>query len=149
APEGGCRESQGKVGLRRPRWRVEFEYEVVRLWRRPVASFLRAGIAVLPLATLCEMPADRPLHEALRDVVQEIERRLAKEATHAEAVRLMTAAFILTGLRIKKGDLASIYKGIGLMQESTAYDEILEEGEIKRSHRVLLRQGRSRFGPPD
>ena len=35
------------------------------------------------------------------------------------------------------------------MQESTAYDEIMEEGEIKRSHRLLLLQGRERLGAPD
>lgn len=65
----------------------------------------------------------------------------------------MTAAYILTGLRVKKGDLSSIYKGVRLMQDSTAYDEILEEGELrgelKRSHRLLLRLGRKRFGNPD
>ena len=39
------------------------------------------------------------------------------------------------------------------MQESTAFDEAMEEGEIrgqiKSSHRLLTRLGRSRFGPPD
>jgi hypothetical protein len=64
-------------------------------------------------------------------------------------VRLMTAAYILTGLRVSKGDLSSIYKGVGLMKESTAFDEAIEEGSISTSHRLLLRQGRKRFGPPD
>ncbi len=39
------------------------------------------------------------------------------------------------------------------MQESTAFDEAIEEGEsrgeIKNSHKLLLRLGRKRFGPPD
>ncbi|MGL6096478.1 MAG: hypothetical protein ACRC7O_11860 [Fimbriiglobus sp.] len=39
------------------------------------------------------------------------------------------------------------------MTESTAYDEAVEEGErrgeIKRSHMLLLRQGRQQFGAPD
>lgn len=65
----------------------------------------------------------------------------------------MTAAYILTGLRVKKTDLASIYRGVGLMTESTAYDEAVEEGELrgelKRSHLLLLRQGRKQFGAPD
>ncbi|HEV3384773.1 MAG TPA: hypothetical protein VG097_08150, partial [Gemmata sp.] len=30
-----------------------------------------------------------------------------------------------------------------------AYDEAIEEGEIKRSHRFLLRQGEKQFGPLD
>ncbi len=39
---------------------------------------------------------------------------------------------------------------IKIMQEPlTAYDEAIEEGEIKNNHRVLLQQGRKRFGPPE
>jgi hypothetical protein len=38
--------------------------------------------------------------EAMRGVVRVIDRRLAAECDHAQAARLMTAAFILTGLRI-------------------------------------------------
>jgi hypothetical protein len=133
--------------------RVEFNYQVVRLWQEPVEGYLHAGVGALPLAPLCAMPAGKPVPEALREVVHEIDRRLAKEVSHGEAVRLMTAAYILTGLRVKKGELSSIYRGIGLMHESTAYDEIIEEGElrgeIKRSHRMLLLQGGERFGQPD
>ena len=39
------------------------------------------------------------------------------------------------------------------MSESTAFDEAIEvgelRGELKRSHTLLLRQGRQRFGEPD
>jgi len=129
--------------------RVEFAYEVIRLWQQPVEACLGAGLAALPLATLCLMPAGQPLPEALREVVREIERRLDRDATHAEALRLMTAAYILTGLRVKKDDLASIYRGVGLMSESTAYDEAIEEGEIKGRFGGLLQQGSRKFGPPD
>jgi hypothetical protein len=94
------------------------------------------------------MPKGQPLDEALRDVVREIERRLTQEATHAEAVRLMTAAYILTGLRVKKNDLAAIYRGVGLMSESTAFDEAIEEGEIKGLVKLLIRQGSRKFGSP-
>jgi hypothetical protein len=31
----------------------------------------------------------------------------------------------------------------------TAYDEAIEEGQIRSSHRILLRQGRNLFGPPE
>jgi hypothetical protein len=95
------------------------------------------------------MPEGQPLAEALRDVVREIERRLTQETTHSDAVRLMTAAYILTGLRMKKNDLAAIYRGLGLMSESTAFDEAIEEGAITNSHKTLLLQGRELFGSPD
>jgi predicted transposase YdaD len=133
--------------------RLEFEYDVVRMWQQPVEPFLHGGLGLLPLAPLCRMPEDQPLADALREVVREIDRRLAQEAEHAQAVRLMTAAFILTGLRVAKETLAGIYDGVRIMHESTAYDVILEEGcakgELRASHRLLLRQGRQRFGPAD
>jgi len=62
---------------------------------------------------------------------------------------LMTAAYILTGMRLPREKLGSIYDGVKVMHESSAYDLILEEGAIKTSHRVLLRQGQMRLGTPN
>ncbi len=135
--------------------RVEFEYDLVRMWQRPVEPFLGGGLGLLPLATLCQLP--EPLPDALRQVVREIDRRLAQESDHAQAVRLMTAALILTGMRVAKEDLATIYSGVRIMHESTAFDMAVEEGlakglvkgRIEGEIRLLLKQGRKRFGPPD
>jgi len=76
----------------------------------------------------------------------ESDRRLRGVENRAEAIRLMTASYILTGLRVAKSDLASIDQGIGLMQESTAFDEAIEEGELRGKIDILLRMGRKRFG---
>lgn len=35
------------------------------------------------------------------------------------------------------------------MTESTAYDEAVEEGELKRSHRLIIRMAIKRFGEAD
>lgn len=160
-PKADSASLTGKLAYREDDSWIEFGYRTIRLWQEPVDNYLRTGLAALPLATLCQMPPGQPLPEALREVVQEISLRLGKEADHAEAVRLMTAAYILTGLRVAKSDLGSIYRGIGLMQESTAFDEVMEEGELrgeirgelrgelKRSHRLLLRLGRKQIGAPD
>lgn len=147
----------GKLAYGEVECRLEFGYRIIRLWQQPVDGYLRGGLAALPLATLCQMPPGQPLPTALREVVREIGRRLGNEADHAEAVRLMTAAYILTGLRVAKSDLASIYKGVGLMQESTAFDEVMDEGlargrlegEVRGKVRVLLRLGRKQFGNPN
>jgi hypothetical protein len=128
--------------------RVEFEYDIVLMWQEAVGPFLHGGVGLLPLAMLCRMPEDQPLAEALREVAREIDRRLIQECEHPQAVRLMTAAFILTGLRVKKEDLANIYEGVRVMHESTAYDMAVEEGYIKAIHRLLLNQGRKLFGSP-
>jgi hypothetical protein len=61
----------------------------------------------------------------------------------------MTAAYVLTGLRVGREGLAQIDRGVGVMQESSGYPLILEEGEIQASRRLLLCLGRNRFGPPD
>jgi hypothetical protein len=61
----------------------------------------------------------------------------------------MTAAYILAGLRIHRDNLGSIYDGVKVMHESSAYELILEEGALKTAHRFLLLQGKERLGPPD
>lgn len=159
----------GKLDYGDGKFRVEFGYGVIRLWQEPVESFLHGGLALLPLATLCEMPTDRDLPAALRDVIREIDRRLGVEANHAEAARLMTASYILSGLRLKRHELPAIFRGVGTMpEELTAYDEMLElealsearglargearglaRGEARGRCLVLLLQGRKRFGSPD
>jgi hypothetical protein len=148
-PKADAEDVTGKLAYACGRKRVEFEYDVIRMWHEAAESFLHGGLGLLPLAPLCRMPEGKPLPESLREVVREIDRRLVRESDHAQAVRLMTAAFILTGLRVQKQDLASIYDGVRVMHESTAYDMAVEEGEIRNSHRLLLRQGRRRFGPAD
>lgn len=148
-PKADGERISGKLAYTCGGQRVEFEYGVVRMWQQPVDPFLHGGLGLLPLATLCRVPEDKPLAEALRGVVREIDRRLIQECEHSQAVRLMTAAFILTGLRAKKEDLASIYQGVRVMHESTAYDAAVEEGRIEATHCVLLKQGRKLLGPPD
>lgn len=129
---------------------VEFRYEVIRMWQQPVEPFLRGGVQLLPLATLCQLPTDRSLSDFLRETVHEIDRRLAAECEHAKAVRLMTAAYVLTGLRVRRENLGPLFDGVRVMhQESVAWDYYLEEGEINGAHRLLLRLGQRRFGQPD
>jgi predicted transposase YdaD len=143
---------------------VQFKYKVIRMWQQPVETFLQGGLGLLPLATLCQMPANKALTDALREVVREIDRRLGKETSHAEAVRLMNASLILTGLRVRKDEAEVVYQGVQNMSELTAYDEMIEEidkgiakgriegrieGELRGRIRLLQRQGRNKFGPPD
>jgi hypothetical protein len=69
----------------------------------------------------------------------------------------MTAAFVLTGLRVGRQALADIFRGVKIMHESSAFtlykekgrQEGLQEGRVEESHRLLLRLGRQRFGAAD
>ena len=164
-PKADAKEIIGKLAYASGCTKVEFTYEVVRMWQQPLEPFLTGGVNLLPLATLCQMPAGRTMEEGLRGVVRDIDRRLAAECEHAKAVRLMTSAFILTGLRVQRDALGSIYDGVRIMHESSAYDMIhdeglakglavgrtegLTEGCIKGEQRLLLRLGRKRLGQPD
>ena len=151
----------GQLVYQGGRSRVEYDYEVVRLWQQPLALFLTGGLALLPLAPLCQLPADVPLEQALRAVIHQIDQRLANEVPYARAVQLMTATFVLTGLRIGRQNLAGIFQGVKIMHESSAFAlyeekgreegrmEGRQEGRVEESHRLLLRQGSKRFGVPD
>jgi hypothetical protein len=152
-PKADFKDIDGKLAYFAGQSGVEFSYEVVRMWQQPVEPFLRGGLQLLPLATLCQLPADRPIAEALHDVVMEIDRRLGQECEPGQAVRLMTAAFILTGLRVAREAIAPIFSGVRVMHESTAFDYYVEEGVkkgmIQGQQRQLLSVGRKLLGEPD
>jgi hypothetical protein len=163
-PKADAASLTGKLAYGVVGHRLEFEYSVQRLWQQPTDRFFRAGLSMMPLATLCRMLSDKPLPDGLAEVVREIESRLQAEASHADAVRLMTAAYVLTGLRVDRSELASIFRGIGLMKESTAFDEWVENerrseargqargqamGEAQGRVQAILRVGRRGLGSPD
>jgi hypothetical protein len=52
-------------------------------------------------------------------------------------------------LRVRKGNVASIYEGVKIMHESVAWDEIEEEGLMKGEMLAILKFARKRFGEPD
>src|SRR5438067_8167599 len=81
---------------------ADFGYEVVRLWERPVEELLAGPTVLLPLAPLALLPADLPVADALRPVVERLIDRLVHEAAPLEVRRLLTAAFLPTGLRTNR-----------------------------------------------
>jgi hypothetical protein len=147
----------GKLAYPAGSGQVEFPYEIVRMWEQPLSAFLNGGPGLLPLAPLCQMPADVPLEQALRSVVHQIDQRLVAEVPYEQAVKLMTAAFILTGLRVARPALPDIFQGVKVMHESSAFElyeekgrqEGLQAGRIEEGQRLLLRLGRTRYGTPD
>ncbi len=129
--------------------RVEFVYEVIRMWEQPVELFLHGQIELIPLATLCALPDDISPAEAMRKIIHEIDKRLSTECDHAVGMRLMTAAHVLVGLRIPRKKLDFVFEGVNVMfTEPAAIDEYMEEGAIRGSQRTILRQARHRLGPP-
>ena len=85
-PAADLAQPTGRLAYQEGGGRVEFEYEVVRLWQQPLEPFLSGGLALLPLASLCQLPADVLLEQALRDVIHQVDLRLTANAPYARAV---------------------------------------------------------------
>jgi predicted transposase YdaD len=112
---------------------------------------LRSSLATAPLAVLGKLPEALRLEDGLALVVRQLAERLERDATGDQADRLLTAAYILTGLRVKSpDDVKQLYQGASIaMRESLTYQAILEEGRVDELHRMILRLGRVRFGEVD
>jgi predicted transposase YdaD len=134
------------------RGKMLFKYEVVRLWQKPVRRFLAGHLGTLPLAPLCRLPENVPMEEALADVIRRMDERLQHEVPPQQAALLLNTAYILTGLRVPRPVLGQLFQGVRAMRESSAYQAILDEGRQEGRQegmlRLLLRQGRQKFGSP-
>jgi hypothetical protein len=89
----------------------------------------------------------------LTAVARQVVERLMNEAPPDRAKKLLTDAFLLTGLRVRRDVAARIFRGVRAMQESDTYLMILEEGQEKGQEKfareAILVVGEERFGPPD
>lgn len=134
---------------RRPRGKMDFGYEVVRLWERPVEDLLTMDIATLALAPLGRLPKGSNLATGLAGIVNKVIERLRNEAPPEKIRRLLTAAFVLTGLRVPRQTANHLFQGVRAMRESDTFMAIIEEGELKEAKKMLLRLGQKSLGAPD
>jgi predicted transposase YdaD len=143
----------------RPRkGKMDFSYEIIRLWQWPVRRFLEGGLGTLPLAPLCRLPAAESLPSALAPVIRRVVERLEQEAPPDDRAKLLTATYVLAGLRVTPEVAGRLFQGVRAMKESSTYQAILAEGRtegrlegrIEALKNTLLRLGRHRFrSPPD
>ncbi len=131
------------------RGKMDFGYEVVRLWERPVEELLARDIATLPLAPLGQLPKGLKSEAALAGVIKKVIARLQSEAPPEQVRRLLTAAFVLTGLRVPRQKAVQLFQGVRVMRESDTFMAIIEEGELKQARKTLLRFGQKLLGVPD
>ena len=125
-------------------------YRVLRVWEVPAAAWLSGGLGLVPLAPLGSVQkADLPA------VVAQMKQRFDREAP-SQAKELWSAAYILMGLRYESAMVQSLLRGVVNMKESSTYQAILEEGKAEgeakgkaeEARKMLLLQGRDRFGEP-
>jgi predicted transposase YdaD len=134
---------------------LEFRYQVVRAWQKPVESVLAGGVGTLPLAPLSEVAP-----EALPQVIRRMEERIRREARPDEQAVLWTATYVLMGLRYPLDLAARLLQGVRAMKESVTYQAIVAEGlaeglaqgraegAVQEAKKFLLLMGHKRFGPP-
>jgi hypothetical protein len=130
------------------RSKMEFGYEVIPLWEQSVANLLNSSVTTLPLAVLGKLPEGVPKKQAMKVVVGHLADRLHHESPSETEARLLNCAFILAGLRLPRVDGVEIFKGVRAVRESTTYQAIVEEGQVKEALRLLFRLGRKRLGEP-
>ncbi len=131
------------------RGKMDFGYEIVRLWERAAEELLAAELGVTPLAMLGRLPEGLSLEDGLTAIAQRVVERLTREASPDRAKKLLTDALLLTGLRVRRDAAQRIFRGIRAMQESDTYLMILDEGQEKALRELILVLGEDRFGPPD
>lgn len=133
--------------------KMEFGYEVIRLWERPVEELLAGTLGTLPLAVLGRLPGSVGLEEGLQAVAQRMAERLHTEAPPDQGRKLLTSAFVLSGLRLRRNLVRQVFQGVRAMpvdmRDSDTFMAILEEGYEKQAKKVILSLGRKRFGSPD
>jgi predicted transposase YdaD len=125
-----------------------FRYRVVRVWELPLAPLLAGRLETLPLAPLTDEAESQ-----LPAVIERLDERLRQEASREKAAKLRAATFVLLGLRYEAPLIEQLFRGITEMEESSTYQLIVSRGEAKgkleEARKLLLRQGRKKFGEPD
>jgi hypothetical protein len=130
------------------RGKMDFGYEVLPLWERPAADLLAGALGMAPLAMLGSLPNDVPLVDGLKHVAERLIERLNRGAPSERARKLLTAAFVLTGLRVRRQVARNIFRGVRAMQESDTYLAIIDEGREAELKASILRNAAKRYGPP-
>ena len=149
-PEADDRHLTGRVRYQvgSHKSRMDFAYEVVRLWQLPVDRFLQGGLGAAPLATLAKYPANVSAEAGLAQVVGAIFERLSREKSPAAEAKVLTASYVLSGLRVSREIAKKVFEGVQAVEESTTYQAIVEEGQIREVRKLILRHGKRKFGRP-
>jgi hypothetical protein len=128
---------------------MSFGFEVVPLWERPAEALLAGPLGAAPLAVLGALPEGADLVGGLTGVAQRLIDRLEREAAPRQKKLLLTAAFVLTGLRLKRNQAKQVFAGVRAMRESDTFLAILDEGRETQTRRLIRLLARRALGEPD
>ena len=89
---------------------MDFSYEVVSLWQRLAEELLAVELGVTPLAMLGRLPEGLTLKDGLAAVAGQVVERLMNEAPPDRVKKLLTDAYLLTGLRVRRDMAAKFFE---------------------------------------
>src|SRR5215204_1491226 len=144
-----------------------FRYQVVRAWQLPTEALLAGPLGTLPLAPLPELFApgrpERARRARVREVVEQIDRRLRLDVSPGQADELRVATHYLLGLRYSQTIAEQLTRGVWGMWDSKTYRYAVEtgmeqglqqglqqgeaRGRLEEARRFLTRMGERRLGP--
>jgi hypothetical protein len=141
-----------RYAARWDRGKMDFGYEVVRLWDQPAEDLLAGSLGIMPLAVLGRVSDDVPLELGLAGVVQRLVDRLTREGSPEQARRLLTSAYTLTGLRLPRKRARQLFlQGVHAMpvdmRDSDTYLAIMDEGREAALKELVLELGEDMLGP--
>lgn len=162
-PEADYAGLNGKVGYTaaQGRTRLNFDFEVVRLWEQPAEPFLNGGVGTLPLTFLCAIS-----REDVPNLASQLQERIKQNLPFGDAAEILMIACMLLQMRFKEERrfMETIF-GIRGLDETPFYQEILKkgleegratgrtegrtEGRLTALRHVLMRLGVARFGEPE
>jgi hypothetical protein len=125
---------------------MSFTYEVARLWERSAEELLAGPLGTTPLAMLGALPEGVALPDALTAVAQRLIERLEREVPPERARKLLTVAFLLTGLRVRRDVARQIFRGVRAMRDSDTYLAIIDEGREEEVKKLIRLVGEKRLG---
>ena len=106
----------------------EFRYRIERVWERSVDYWLQSGLGLAPLALLTD-EANLEMERSLDRLRESLAERNLDDRTLKS---LLGSSYVLCGLRHDKVRIESLFRMLSmLMEESTTYQAILEEGREK------------------
>jgi hypothetical protein len=131
------------------RGKLDFRYEVFRIWEMPAKQLLRRGPGVPPLSVLGALPPGMSEEEGIADVVARLCRRVERSFDHETASHILTSTFVLLGLRLDRERALNLFRRIRAVEESTTYQYILERGAIAEVQKLVIRHGAPKLGTPN
>ena len=128
-PEANIRTATGLlIRMRRSgEVKLQFAYDVVRIWEQAADELISGAIGTAPLGLLTNDARNR-----LPALVRELSRRAENELADVEKQNeLLIGSFILLGLRYDRSEIEPLFVGIQHMRESSTYQGIFQDGEAR------------------